>query len=134
MGYYLIQVRKSIATCKRLLCKALALLYLDLHPFEPDCDHLLGVVLVEPRRHPRQSGAGRDHRAHHDHPNGLHQRRPAQDLLRQVHRRLPGRVLLHGVRLAPRSVHVDIRMKGFEYPVSIFPIFAQITTFALAVK
>lgn len=70
----------------------------DLHPVGADCNHLVGQLLAEPQRHPRKSGAGRHHRAHHDDAHVVHQRSLAQNFLRQVHRRLPGHMLRHGVR------------------------------------
>lgn len=68
----------------------------DLHPVRADRHHLVGVLLAQQERHSGQSGPRRHHRAHHDHAHVFHQRRPAQDLLRQVHRRLPGHLLRHG--------------------------------------
>jgi len=57
----------------------------DIHPFKSDCHHLLGLFLVEQRGHSSQSELGRDHCAHHDYVDGLHQCSPTQDLLREIY-------------------------------------------------
>ena len=43
-------------------------------------------------------GSGRDNSADDDHPDQLRERGPAQNLLHEVHRHLPLRLLLHGLR------------------------------------
>ena len=68
-----------------------------LHSLKFNCGDVLGVILAQQRGGPRQGGAGSDHCAHHDHPHQLCQRRPAQDLLHEVHRHLPLCLFLHGV-------------------------------------
>lgn len=71
----------------------------DLHPVQSDRRHLVGFLLVEPQRVAGARLARRHHCADHDDAHVVHQRRPAQNLLRQVHRHLPGHVLHHGLRL-----------------------------------
>lgn len=70
----------------------------DLHSVWSDRDHILGVFLAEPQRDAGARRPRRHHRAHHDHTHVLHQRRPAQDLLCQIDRRLPGDLFRHGFR------------------------------------
>ena len=82
---------------------------LGVHSLQPDRGDVLGVVLAEPWRGAGPGGPGRDNGADHDHADGQRQRGPAQDLLHEVDRHLPGRVLLHGVRGADR-----VRMRGIH--------------------
>ena len=79
------------------------------HPVVPHCDHLVGLLLAESRCHSCQGRARGDYCAHHDHANGLDQCSPAKDFLRQIHRRLPRRLLLHGFRISPGYAY------GIEY-------------------
>jgi len=65
-----------------------------------DRHHLVGELLAEQKCHPRQSRTWRHHRVDHDHAHVLHQRRAAQDILRQVHRRVLGNVFRDGFRFA----------------------------------
>ena len=72
------------------------------HPVVAYCDHLVGLLLAESRCHSCQGWARCDYRAHHDHANGVDQRSPAKDFLRQIHRRLFRCLLLHGFRFSAR--------------------------------
>ena len=74
----------------------------DLYPFWSHRHNLVGQLLAEPKRDARQSGLGRHHRAHHDHPHVVHQRRATQDFLCQVHRCLPGNMFRYGLRIIVR--------------------------------
>ena len=78
----------------------------DLHPIELDCRHLVGFVLDQPQRFAGQGLAGRDDGAHHDDAHVVNQRPIAKNLLRQIHRYLPGHLLRHGFRIAPGYVSV----------------------------
>jgi hypothetical protein len=71
----------------------------DLLPIQPDCNHLMGELLAESQRDAGTSQPRRHHCADHDYAHVLYQCSTAQDILRQVHRRLPRHVLRHGVRL-----------------------------------
>ena len=75
----------------------------SLHPLQSNRHHIVGLFLAESRCHACQSRPWCYHCADHDHPNGLNQRGPAKDILCQVHRCLPGRMFLHGVRFFIRS-------------------------------
>ena len=77
-------------------------LYLFLKPNQRR--HSLSAPLIPglQGRYAGTRGAGGDDGADHDHPDILHQLGPAQDLLRQVDRCLPGGLLLHGLRLTHR--------------------------------
>ncbi len=70
----------------------------DLYPLQSDRHHIVGLLLAQSGCDPRQGRPRGHHCAHHDHPHGVDERGVAKNLLRQVDRRLPGRVLLHGVR------------------------------------
>ena len=74
----------------------------SVHPVVPNCDHLVGLLLAEPRRHSSQGRSRRHHCAHDDYANGVNKCSPAKDLLRQVHRRVLGCLLLHGLRFSAR--------------------------------
>ena len=74
----------------------------SLHPLQSNRHHIVGLFLAESRCHACQSRPWCYHCADHDHPNGLYQRGPAKDILCQVHRCLPGRMFLHGVRFSIR--------------------------------
>ena len=74
----------------------------DLHPVQSDRHHLVGLLLAEQGSHAGQSRPRGHHRLDHDHVDGVDERGAAQNILRQVHRRLLGRLLLHGVRLLVR--------------------------------
>jgi len=76
--------------------------HIFLHPIKHDCHHLLGLILDQQRRDARSSRPRCDHRAHHDHPDDVDERGVAQGLLRQIHRRLPGRMFLPRLHLTPR--------------------------------
>ncbi len=60
-------------------------------------------------RHTGPRGTGGDDGADYDDPHLLDELGPAQDLLRQVDRRVPGRLLLHGLRLAHRYKRKGVR-------------------------
>ena len=75
----------------------------DLHPVQSDRRHLVGVLLAQPQRITGSRLSGRHHRLDHDDAHVVHQRRLAQNLLRQVYRHLLGHLLHHGLRLAARS-------------------------------
>ena len=88
------------------------------HPFKLDRRHVLGFLLAQqgrcacaginlkqPSTLPilmitlsQPGGSGRDNSADDDHPDQLRERGPAQNLLHEVHRHLPLRLLLHGLR------------------------------------
>jgi len=63
---------------------------------------VVGVVLAAPRRGAGARRARHHHRAHHDDAHLQHQRRPAQDLVPQEHRRLPGTIALVARRGMPQ--------------------------------
>jgi len=60
----------------------------------------VGELLAEQMCNARTRIIGRHHRADYDHAHVLHQRGAAEDIVRQVHRCVPGHVFRHGVRLA----------------------------------
>jgi len=76
----------------------------NLHTQRTDRHHILGELLAEPECHAGQSGFGCHHRADHDHAHVIHQRSAAEDIVREIHRRIPGNVFRHGVRLIVRLV------------------------------
>ena len=76
----------------------------DLHPIQSDCRHILGVFLAQQGGDTSESDSGSDHCANHDHSNGLNKLGPAKGVLCQIHRRVPGILFLHGVRLLVRYV------------------------------
>lgn len=76
----------------------------DLHPIWTDRHHLVGQFLAEPERDTRQGSSGSHHSAHDDNPHVIHQRCSAQDLLCEIHRRLPGDMLRYGLCIAARQV------------------------------
>ena len=77
----------------------------DLHPLLAHCSHLLGLLLAPPKRFAGARSIGRDDGANNDNSHVLHQRRPAQDLLRQVDRHLPRHLLHNGLRGPARVRH-----------------------------
>lgn len=74
----------------------------DLHPQRPHRHHQLGVLLAQQERDTGPSRPRCHHRAHDDDAHVIDERRPPQDILRQVDRRLPGHLFRDGVRLATR--------------------------------
>lgn len=74
--------------------------YPDLHTQRTDRHHIVGELLAEQMRDARPSLAGRHHRVDDDHAHVVDERRVAEDILRQVHRRVPGHVFRDGFRLA----------------------------------
>lgn len=74
----------------------------NIHTQRADRHHLVGELLAEQERHARQSRPRRHHRVDHDHAHVLHQRRATEDIVRQVHRRLPGNVFRDGLRVSLR--------------------------------
>ena len=106
----------------------------DLHSLLADCHHLLGLLLAQQRSHPSTSGTGGDDCPHHDHPHLLHQLSASQDLVRQVYRRVSGRLLLYGLRLLagwvflllmlptapPGNLNLDSLIKKFWLTVSSY--------------
>lgn len=87
----------------------------DIHPQRTDRHHILGELLVEQKRHSGQSRVGRDHRVNHDHAHVFHQRRVAQDILREIHRRLLGHVFRHGFRIAVGLVNTIVVLTSVTY-------------------
>lgn len=77
----------------------------NLHTQRTDRHHILGELLAEPERHAGQSGFGCHHRADHDHAHVIHQRSAAEDIVREIHRRVSGHLFRHGVRLAVGLVY-----------------------------
>lgn len=74
----------------------------DLHTLRADCHNIVGELLAKPKRDPRSGGPRSNHCAHYDDPNVLDERGATKDLLRQVHRRLSGHLLRHGLCLVAR--------------------------------
>jgi len=72
----------------------------DLHTQRTDRHHILGELLAEPERYAGQSGVRRHHRVDHDHAHVVHERGAAEDIVREIYRRLLGHVFRHGVRFA----------------------------------
>lgn len=70
----------------------------DLHTVWSDRHYILGLLLAEPERNPRQGIARRHHRVDYDHAYVFDQRRSTENLVRQVHRCLPGNLLRDGLR------------------------------------
>nr|XP_037873771.1 ionotropic GABA-aminobutyric acid receptor RDL3 isoform X10 [Bombyx mori] len=68
----------------------------DLHTFGSDRDHIVGLVLAEPERDPGPRAARGHHRADDDNAHVIDQRRSAEDIIRQVYRRVPRDLLRHG--------------------------------------
>ena len=73
-----------------------------LHPQQSHSGHVLGLLLAQQRGSSCQGRPGGDHCPHHDHPHQLSQRRPAQDILHEVHRHLSVCLFLHGLRSPDR--------------------------------
>jgi len=76
----------------------------DLHTQRIDRHHFVGELLAEQVRDARPRLVRRYHRVDHDHAHVVHQRSAAEDIVRQVHRRVPGHVFRHGFCLASGSV------------------------------
>ncbi|KAL2750680.1 ionotropic GABA-aminobutyric acid receptor RDL3 isoform X10 [Vespula maculifrons] len=74
----------------------------DLHTLRVDRHNIVGELLAKPKRDPRSGGPRSNHCAHYDDPNVLDERGATKDLLRQVHRRLSGHLLRHGLCLVAR--------------------------------
>lgn len=82
---------------------------LGLHSEQSHSGDVLGLLLAQQRSSSSPSRTGGDHCAHHDHPHQLRQRRPAQDILHEVHRHLSVCLFLHGV-----WSHGGIRLCGLH--------------------
>lgn len=79
------------------LCEVHGLLpHSDLHPSLTHCRYLVGVLLAAPKRNPGTGVSGSDDRADDDNLDVQHQLPTAQNLLRQIDRRLPRNMLRHG--------------------------------------
>lgn len=74
----------------------------DLHSQWAHRHHIVGELLVEQVRDARPSLVGRHHRVNDDHAHVLDQRRSAENIVRQIHRRVPGNVFRDGVCFAFR--------------------------------
>lgn len=57
----------------------------NIHTQWTDCHHILGEFLVKQERHPCESRLGRDYCVDHDYAYVFHQRRVAEDIVREVH-------------------------------------------------
>jgi len=68
-------------------------------------DHIVGKFLAEQMCYTRPSIFGRHYRLDDDHTHVIDERRVAQDILRQVHRRVPGHMFRDGLRFATGICH-----------------------------
>ena len=109
----------AIKTCC-LFCPELTELYLGVHTQQSHSGHVLGLLLAQQRSRSSQGRTGGDHCPHHDHPHQLRQRRPAQNILHEVHRHLSVCLFLHGVR-SPDRVRL-CRLHRQENPAEEEPV------------